>query len=99
MGKGGIHEVKRDGIVDDAAKPCRGHGPASGTAGVVEPDMDDLELPAEPLRRHRDPHPHRKLPLYLAAHSQQSSYHVRPMFTVCSNTYTTGAALSRCATS
>jgi hypothetical protein len=66
MGEGGICEIKRERIIDDAGEPGRSHGPAFGPAGLVEPSMDDLELAPKPLRWHRDPHPYWKLPLGLA---------------------------------
>jgi hypothetical protein len=66
MGEGGICEIKRERIIDDAGEPGGSHGPAFGPAGLVEPSMDDLELAPKPLRWHRDPHPYWKLPLGLA---------------------------------
>src|SRR6266566_3433132 len=92
MGQGGICEIKRDGIVDDAGEPSRGRGAAFGPAGLVEPAMDDLELAPKPRRRHRDLHPYRKLPLGLALRQHRSPCHTRPPFMVRSSTLSDGSS-------
>ena len=56
MGEGGICEIKRERIIDDAGEPGRSHGPAFGPAGLVEPSMDDLEL-APPVAPRSSPVP------------------------------------------
>src|SRR6266478_4330286 len=91
MGEGGICEIKRERIIDDAGAPGGSHGPAFGPAGLVEPSMDDLELAPKPLRWHRDPHPHRKLPLSLALCQHRSPRHTRPPFMVRSSRVSDGS--------
>jgi hypothetical protein len=48
MGEGGILEIEREGIVDDARRPRGCDCPPFGAASLVEPGMDDLELEPNP---------------------------------------------------
>jgi hypothetical protein len=66
VSKGGILEIEREGIVDDARRPGGRACPTFGAASLAQPGMDDLELAAKPFRRHRNPHAHRIPPLRLA---------------------------------
>ena len=66
VGEAGVLEIKSDRIVEHAGEPCRRGGPAAGAASLVEPGVHDAELAAEPVGRHRDPHPHRKVAFGLA---------------------------------
>ena len=91
MGEGGICEIKPDRIVDDAGEPGRSQGPAFDPTGLVEPSMDDLKLAPKPLRRHRDPHPHRKLPVGLALRQHRSPCHTCPPFMVRSSRLSDGS--------
>jgi hypothetical protein len=76
VSKGGILEIEREGIVDDARRPGGRGCPTFGAASLVEPGMDDLELAARPFRRHRNPHAHwippRRLALARIARTHQA---------------------------
>jgi len=95
MGKGGICEIKRDRIVDDAGEPGRGYGPAFGPVGLVEPGMDDLDLAPKPFGGTAVLTGTGKLPLGLALRERRSPCQTCPPFVVRSGNYVTGAALSR----
>lgn len=62
MGESGVVEIKRDRIVEDADQPGRCRSPGLGTAGLVEPSMNSLDLSAQPLERNGDADSHRKPP-------------------------------------
>jgi hypothetical protein len=70
MGESGIFEIKCDRVVDDADKPAGRRRPAIRAAGLVEPGMHRLELPAQTLRRDCNAHPYRKVPFGLALRLQ-----------------------------
>lgn len=61
-----VGKIKGDRVVDDANASGRRGRPTLGAAGIVEPGVHQGELLSEPLRRHRDAHPHRIAPLGLA---------------------------------
>jgi hypothetical protein len=45
--------------------------------------MHDRKLPAKPVGRHSDPHPHWKLPLRLALPLTGCSGHIATLFVIC----------------
>jgi len=61
-------EIKSNRVADDAGEPGGRCCPTFATAGLVEPGMHDLKLPAEAFRWHRDPHTNRKSLLCPALH-------------------------------
>src|SRR5271167_4311536 len=95
MGKGGILEIEREDVVDDARR-SRGCGcPTFGAASLVEPGMHDIELAAKPFRRNRNPQAHRIPPLRLALSPHRRSCHTRSLFMLRSIIILTEAGLSR----